>query len=181
MIVIDWIMLALIGAAVVSTGIAVWRVGDRKILVFHNFVNGCITKQRIDTIIKKRNFYIRQSVFWMMLNYAISILSISANIIVLYICAYGRELKEEHILIYTIISLCLTVFLLSVNPQSYYRRFRKAFRVIDNAINEIENDLSCKSNSDCVCKDNKCEDAIIAKVNEQLKNIISKCEDNMDE
>lgn len=183
MIIMDWIMLSLFGIAIIGTFIAVLLVGDRRSLSITWLEDSCILKQRIEQIVKKRNFFIRYSIFWMMINYSLSILSISANVMVLYISAYGKlDDNGNRILMYAIISLCVTISLLAVNPQGYCMKFRKSFRILDDAINKVESICTCTDISHCLCgQKSKCNEEVVKEIKHILENVISESESIMDE
>lgn len=91
-----------------------------------------------DTILKRAlgrlNAWLIAATFWMVLEYLFVIIPFIANVIVIYLST-ERYPSASLILIYSAISLSFIVFGYSINPQRHKKSYRKAYDVLDIAIN----------------------------------------------
>ena len=154
--------------AVLSVILPLFFVGKRRMIKRPSYIDEALD-ERIDYILKKRNFFLRNSISWMMSFYALSVLSACSSILVLFLCAYPKDSDEVAIFVFSAVSLCMTIFIMAVNPQNYYVKFRRAFRILDDAINLIESEFTNDSNTS------------VTTVNNAIHDVISKSEDEMDD
>lgn len=152
--------------AVLSVILPLFFVGKRRVIKRPSYIDEALN-ERIDYILKK-NFFLRNSISWMMSFYALSVLSACSSILVLFLCAYAKD-ADEAIFVFSAISLCMTIFIMAVNPQNYYVKFRRAFGILDDAINLIEREFTNDSN------------ASVTTINNAIHDVISKSEDEMDD
>lgn len=143
-------------------------IGKRKLIKKPEYIEESLS-ERIDYVLEKRNFFLRNSVCWMISFYALSVLSACSSILVLFLCTYPKDSDEVAIFVFSSVSLCMTIFIMAVNPQNYYVKFRRAFRILDDAINSIENEFTNDSN------------ASVTTINNAIHDVISKSEDEMDD
>ena len=79
----------------------------------------------------------KSATFWMIAEYAFIIVPFVSNVIVIYLTNINRDpIGAETILLHSIISLSFIVFGYAINPQRHKKCYRKAFRCLDNSINE---------------------------------------------
>lgn len=77
--------------AVVSVFLPLFFIGNRTLISFQGDIDNSLM-QRIDYIVNKRNFFLKNSVCWMMCFYALSILAACCNILVIF-CALMQRIQ----------------------------------------------------------------------------------------
>lgn len=157
-----------VGIALLSVLLPLLFIGNRKLIKCPEYIAE-VLHERMDYIVEKRNFFLRNSISWMMGFYALSVLSACSTVLVLFLCAYAKE-SDRAIFVFSAISLCMTIFIMAVNPQSHYVKFRRAFRILDDVINSLENEFTSEQNNNNVIR-----------INSIIEDAISKSENMMDE
>lgn len=84
--------------------------------------------------LRRLNKWLTAATFWMLVEYLCVILPFVANSIVIYLSIGEAHAKE--VSIYSVISLGFIVFGYAIKPQLHKQSYRKAYTVLDAAINE---------------------------------------------
>ena len=79
----------------------------------------------------------KSAILWTIAEYVFVIVPFVSNVVVIYLTnTNGNRIDAETILLHSIISLSFIVFGYALNPQRQKKCYRKAFRCLDNSINE---------------------------------------------
>lgn len=79
----------------------------------------------------------KSAIFWTIADYAFVIVPFVSNVVVIYLTNINEyPIDAETILLHSILSLSFIVFGYALNPQRQKKCYRKAFRCLDNSINE---------------------------------------------
>lgn len=90
--------------------------------------------------VERLNGWLMAATFWMIIEYMCVILPFIANVIVIYLSAMSNA-KMSEILFYSIVSLSFIIFGCAINPVCHKQSYRKAYSVLDNAINDYLREL----------------------------------------
>lgn len=99
-----------------------------------------ISKEQLekDAILKRAmgrlQAWLISTTFWMVVEYLLVIVPFVSNVVVIYL-ATENTVNSQAILIYSAISLSFIVFGYTINPQRHKKCYRKAYSVLDTAIN----------------------------------------------
>ena len=79
----------------------------------------------------------KSAILWTIAEYVFVIVPFVSNVIVIYLGNTNREsINMDLILFHSIVSLSFIVFGYAISPQRQKKCYRKAFRCLDNCINE---------------------------------------------
>ena len=79
----------------------------------------------------------KSATLWTVAEYVFVIVPFISNVIVIYLTNINEDQTDlKVILLHSIISLSFIVFGYAINPQLHKKCYRKAFRCLDNSINE---------------------------------------------
>ena len=97
----------------------------------HLLSEDCILKKAVGRL----RAWLISMTFWMVLEYLFIIIPFVSNVIVIYLSRNGFQ-KQNAITVFSIVSLSFIVFGYAIKPQKHKKCYRKAYSVIDKAIND---------------------------------------------
>lgn len=107
--------------------------------------------------IKKKNAFLRSSIIWLSVYYWLYLCSVLGTVLIVYIDRFHEE-DDNHIFVYSVLSLFFLMSELIINPRKVANGYRKAYMKMDLALNTKRNTDDI---SDDLAKElHKCEKTI---------------------
>ena len=107
---------------------------------------------QLEFCIKKRNNFVKLSTIWYIVYYSLTLGSILATVIVIYLCNIS-EPDLKHVFVYSVISLFATIVNFVLNPREVAATFRKCFNKLDRAISSSSHENSTLMETAYECED----------------------------
>ena len=104
-------------------------------------------------ILKRRNIWLKSSIIWLSLYYWVVLNSILTTLFVIYISCYEDMTKDEmrvRIFFYSSVSLFLAICPYIVNMMDVSKAYRKAYCLLDDAINSQGNIINAMKEGECL-------------------------------
>ena len=106
--------------------------------------------------VQRLNTWTVAATFWMIIEYLCVIIPFVANVIVIYYC-YNLKENSTIVMLLSIVSLSFVVFGYAINPVRHKQSYRKAYYVLDEAINTYITESDIDGDNE---RQNKVNDAI---------------------
>ncbi len=88
--------------------------------------------------IKKKNAFLRSSIIWLSVYYWFYLCSVLGTVLIVYIDRFHEE-DDNHIFVYSVLSLFFLMSELIINPRKVANGYRKAYMKMDYALNSTRN------------------------------------------
>lgn len=109
---------------------------------------------QLEFCIRKRNHFVKLSTIWYIVYYSVTLGSILATVIVIYLCNIS-QLDEGRVFIYSVISLFATIANFVLNPREVAATCRQCFNKLDRAISSYSHE-----NNELMETAYECEDMV---------------------